>query len=117
MLSFGAVCVCVSECVREREGCLLVYDTLSLRPPAVSPKGREKSAAVYIFVCLFLSLCVSACVCLVHLTAKSRHRQAAFSTERERGVKQIKHKPTNHRRRLISAVLKGEPGMSDDSPL
>lgn len=83
----------------------------------MSLRGKEESAAVYIFVCLFLSLCVSACVCLVHLTAKSQHRQAAFFQQRGRGVKQIKHKPTNHRRRLISAVLKGEPGMSDDSPL
>lgn len=81
----------------------------------MSPKGRErrggeKSGAVYIFVCLFLS------VCLAHLTAKSRRRQAALR-QGGRGVKQIKHKPTNHRRWLISAVLKGEPGMSDDSPL
>lgn len=51
----------------------------------MSPKGRERrggggeSGAVYIFVCLFLS------VCLAHLAAKSRRRQAGSpSTGRER---------------------------------
>lgn len=76
----------------------------------MSPKGWGKSAAVCIFVCLFFeSVCVG---CPLQL-----NRGPAYATERERGLKQIKHKPTNHRRRLISAVLKGEPGMSDEPPL
>lgn len=98
--AYVAVCRCMILCLRGHLQCL-----------RKAGKGEgEKSGAVYIFVCLFLS------VCLAHLTAKSRHRQAALR-QGGRGVKQIKHKPTNHRRWLISAVLKGEPGMSDDSPL
>lgn len=87
MLGFGALqitCVCVfaSMCVC---ACLLVYDTVSLRPPAVSPKGREKSAAVYIFVCLFLSLCESESVCVWCTSQPNRDTgRQAFSTERER---------------------------------
>lgn len=59
------------------------------------------------------------CLCVFSAPQSQNHssRQAAFLKERETSVKQIKHKPTNHRRRLISAALKGEPGMSDDYPL
>lgn len=87
---------------------------LCLRPPAVSPKGREKSAATYVFVRLFLSLCVCWCV---WSTLQPNHNTGRQSFQRSRGVKKIKHKPTNHRCRLISALLQGEPGRRDDSPL
>lgn len=107
------MCVC---------GCLLLYDTMSSpRPPAVSPKGREKAAAaaaVYILVCE--SMCVW-CVFAAPHAAKSQTQAGLlfflfFQQRSGRRAKQIKHKLTNHRRRLISAVLKGEPGMSDDPP-
>lgn len=98
------MCVCVC-------GCLLVCDTVSPRPPAVSPKGEAKSCR-WVHLCASVSsLCPSASVCIRCTsqlncgTGRQRFRQ------RGRGVKQIKHKPTNHRRRLISAVLKGKPGM------
>lgn len=65
----------------------------------------------------FLGLCVSACVFLVKTRSEIAAQPGSLFRQSGRGVRQIKHKPANHRRRLISAVLKGEPGMSDESLL
>lgn len=50
--------MCVSVC------CLLVFDTVSLRPPAVTPKGRENLLLCAWLVRLLLR--VSLCVCVPH---------------------------------------------------
>lgn len=55
-------------------GFFLVYDTVSLRPPAVSPRGREESAAVYTFVGLFFE---SLHVCLCVFAFGALHSQIA----------------------------------------
>lgn len=100
--AYVAVCQCMILCLRGHLQCLR---------KAGKGEGGEKAA-----------LCTSLCVCFwvfVWRTSQPNRgagRQAALR-QGGRGVKQIKHKPTNHRRWLISAVLKGEPGMSDDSPL
>lgn len=102
--AYVAVCQCMILCLRGHLQCL--------RKAGKGEGGEKKRRCVH--------LCVSVFECLFGAPrsqiAAQAGRQAALR-QGGRGVKQIKHKPTNHRRWLISAVLKGEPGMSDDSPL
>ena len=101
----AGVWYCVSEAtcsVSERQGriCHCVHLCVSVFPRTVC-------------------VCVSAPVCVCVWWNSQRNCGTARQPlrQRGRGVKEIKHKPTNHRRRLISAVLKGEPGTSDESLL
>lgn len=88
--------------------CLLVYDTVSKATCCVFKKAGKikikKNLLQRTSLCLFLSFVCARCTSQPnHGTGSQPFRQ------RGRRAKQIKHKPTNHRRRLISAVLKGEP--------
>lgn len=79
-------------------------------------QGKEEGGGRKVALCTSLCVCFWVFVWRTSQPNRGAGRQAALR-QGGRGVKQIKHKPTNHRRWLISAVLKGEPGMSDDSPL
>lgn len=78
--------------------------------------GKNLPLCTSLCVCFWVFVSLSLCVFGAPLSQIATEAGKPFQ-QRGRGVKQIKHKPTNHRRRLISTVLKGEPGMSDDSPV
>ncbi len=107
------VCLCVNVCVWLSAG---VWYCVSEATCSVSERQGKICRCVHLCVSVFEPMWV--CLRVFGAPHSQITAQAgSLFRQRGRGVKQIKHKPTNHRRWLISAVLKGEPGMSDDSPL